>query len=501
MRKVIQHVRNVLMIVFFVSLPLTNFPFFPPSFGGNSAVVRPFLIYPLLGLVVLVTLPRLLSDSLPKPILIILIFFLVASISSLLVYFRGVQSPWREVSVFSRELRTIITLGLAISIYLTVTLFMQKGDDLRFSLRWIYVGLIMVLVWGTLQAIYMVNIIPGWFEIMNGLQSFVTNRALYPTRISGMTYEPTAFADQIVVLWLPLLLGTSLTDYTVFGWRWKWLTVEKILLPWTMGILAFTLSRTGLVLGVGLIVFTVILKIIDQLSNRRAADDKITCVTDRKGSRVFFGQLSSRYVLLIVLGVLIFLTLFFILGARSDYISRVWEYWTGSGDKDLRKYFTYIGFGSRMAYWQAAYNMYADHPIFGVGLGNFTVYLADYVPFQHLAKTPEVLRHLVPKQGRSRVQTVKHFLLRILAETGLVGTGIFLTFVVVLLAGSVYLWLSKDEEEHFWGTIAILGMAGFIVDTFSYDSFAIPNPWVMFGIVTAAFRIFTAKMNGEEILS
>jgi O-antigen ligase len=239
---------------------------------------------------------------------------------------------------------------------------------------------------------------------------------------------------------------------------------------------------------------------MDRLIHKQAADD-VAYNIDHRPPRKFLGRLSGRYVLLIVLGVLIFLTLFFLLGSRSNYISRIWEYWAGSEDKDLRKYFTYIGFGSRMAYWQTAYNMYADHPLFGVGLGNFTIYLADYLPFQHLAKTPEVLRHLVPKQGRSRVQTVKHFLLRILAETGLIGMGIYLIFLAVLLAGSVYLWLSKDEEEHFGGTIAIIGMVGFVVDTFSFDSFAIPNPWIMFGIITATFRIFTSEKKGKETLS
>lgn len=500
MKTLIRNFRNLLIIAFFVSLPITSFPFFPPSFGGNTAVVRPLLVYPLLGLVVLVTLPRLFSKPLSKPVLIILIFLLGAVISSLLPFFRGLQSPWREVSVFSRELRTFLTLGLAVSIYLTVTLIPQSADDLRFSLRWIYAGLILALVWGSLQAVYMLDIVPGWFDFMSEIQGLISTRRLHATRISGMTYEPTAFADQIVVLWLPLVLGASLTDYTVFPRRWKWLTVEKALLPWTMGILAFTLSRTGLVLGVGLIAFAVILKAIDYLSRNRMGDESLSA-KDKPGSAGFLNKLRGKFLVFIVLGILIFLVLFFFLGTRSDYISRIWEYWTGSGKKDLRMYFTYIGFGSRMAYWETAYNIYVDHPIFGVGLGNFTIYLADKLPYQHLAKTPEVLRHLVPQQGRSRVQTVKHFLLRILAEMGLVGTGIFITFIVVLLVGGVYLWLSREEEERFWGTVSLLGVVAFMVDTFSFDSFAIPNPWVMFGIVTAAFRIFTVDEIEEEDLS
>jgi O-antigen ligase len=302
-----------------------------------------------------------------------------------------------------------------------------------------------------------------------------------------MTYEPTAFADQIVVIWLPFLLGASITDFSVFKWRWKWVTLEKFLLFWTMWILAFTLSRTGLIIGVGLILFGILLKLFDFIAVRR--DIQGLSLREKIGGII--KNLRPRYALLILLGVAIFLISFYFLGSRSGYISRIWEYWDSAGDKDLRTYLRYIGFGSRIAYWQTAYHIYLEHPLFGVGLGNFTIYLPEFLPFQHLALTPELLRHLVPRQNGSRVQTAKHFLLRILAETGLVGMGIFITFLLVLLAAGLYLWLSDDEGEHFWGTVSVLGVVAFVVDSFSFDSFAIPNPWIMFGMITAAYRIFS----------
>ncbi|MBS3751208.1 MAG: hypothetical protein KGY39_06850, partial [Anaerolineales bacterium] len=76
--------------------------------------------------------------------------------------------------------------------------------------------------------------------------------------------------------------------------------------------------------------------------------------------------------------------------------------------------------------------------------------------------------------------------------------GIFLTFLLVLLAAGLYLWLSDQEVEHFWGTVSILGVVAFVVDAFSFDSFAIPNPWIMFGMITAAGRIFRARQKTGE---
>ncbi len=105
------------------------------------------------------------------------------------------------------------------------------------------------------------DLIPSWYDVMAKLQRFVTIQKLNTTRVSGMTYEPSSFADQLIVIWLPWVLGASLEDYTVFKWRWKWITIERILFIWTAVILAFTLSRTGLVLGVGVIGFGFLLKI------------------------------------------------------------------------------------------------------------------------------------------------------------------------------------------------------------------------------------------------
>lgn len=496
MQKSLKLLTYILMAGLFLSLPMTNFPFFPASFGGDSAYVRPLLVYPLLGLVILMTLPRLISKTIPRPTVILTLFFIWALIVSIIPLLRGVESPWREISLLPRETRIIITLLLGLAIYYTVSLFPQTIAELRFSLKWVYAGLGLALTWGSLQALYIINLIPGWFEVMVKLQKFVTIRKLNTSRVTGMTYEPSAFADQLVVIWLPLVLGASLEDYTVFKWRWKWITIEKILFVWTIAILAFTLSRTGLIFGVGVIGFGFLLKIFGpQLKTQKE---------NKSGQEKFLlaQTLRKHRLILILLSVGGFLVLFFVLGTQSNYISRMWEYFTITDDFDLRKYFNYIGFGSRMTYWETAWLIFLSHPVFGVGLGNFTLYFSRFIPYQQLISTPQLLRHIVPIPGRIRVISVKQFLFRILAETGLVGGVIFFVFLLILTAGALYLWLSKDKEERFWGIASILGITAFLGDTFSFDLFAIPNPWIVFGLITAAFAVFTKSKNqSEESLS
>lgn len=487
-KKGVRIVQVALISLFFLSIPVTNFPYFPPSFGGNAAFVKPLLVFPLLGLVILVTLPRMFTRPLPRPATLLIIFFLWSLVASLVPLLRMTQSPWREVRLLPREIRTLITLGLACAIYFTTALYPQKKSDLTWVMGWLYAGLGVVLLWGSLQAIYVLDLIPDWYELMSKAQQFIASRKLNPKRVSGMTFEPSSFADQMVTIWLPWVYAALLTDYSVFKWRWKWLTVEKVLFAWTFGVLAATLSRTGLFMGVGVVVFGILLHFVREWISRKEVS-RAEVDAQKQPERGFLLR-NWKIVLLVVAGMAVFVGLFVFIGSGSGYISRMWKYWFGNSDRNLGEYLLYIGFGSRITYWKTAFRIFQAHPIFGVGLGNFTIYFPEWIPPQQLIKTPQLLRHLVPASGRSRVISPKQFAVRILAETGLVGGAIFAVFLLTLAAGALYLWLSKDPAERFWGTGSLLGLVAFAGVTFSFDSFAIPNPWILFGLITASFAVF-----------
>jgi len=90
--------------------------------------------------------------------------------------------------------------------------------------------------------------------------------------------------------------------------------------------------------------------------------------------------------------------------------------------------------------------------------------------------------------------TPKNLFVRVLAETGLVGFAVFVGFLWVILAEAIRLWVSADEEEQFWGRAGVLGFVAACLVGFSTDSFAMPNMWVLFGLVTAAGRVFREEM-------
>jgi hypothetical protein len=121
------------------------------------------------------------------------------------------------------------------------------------------------------------------------------------------------------------------------------------------------------------------------------------------------------------------------------------------------------------------------------------------LPDQPIARTPELLKIVTPDPGRNRLITPKNFYFRILAETGLIGAAAFMSFIIAVLGCTLFLWFSAEKEQKFWGKAGLLGLIAFGLAAFSFDSFAIPNMWVVFGLITSAAWIFGQEGIKEEV--
>lgn len=476
-KRLISILSKICWVLFLITLPVSSFPFFPGNIGGGT-LVRPLSIYPLIFLLLLVILPRFLTKPIPKTILSFLPFVVIAVVSSLLATLRGIEAL-QGVSVMVRMFRALATLGFGGAIYLVVTLWPVNKEDLRFSLRWLYVGFVLAMFWGTLQAFYVVQFSPRWFDLMSSVQRYISIRRLFTNRVSGLTYEPNWFADQISFLLLPWLLAAVLSGYTVFKWRWRWVTIELFLLGWALALLPFTFSRAGLIVMMVLVLMGVLF-----FRSKKTDDSQET-----KSRRRFpWRRIGEGAILVVILGTLIFFA-----GSRNDFFARIWEYWQRTPNQGyvryIINYFEYLGFGARYTYMETAYQVYDDYPILGVGLGNYAFYFDEKLPDRPLAAIPEVLRLVVPEAGKSRLITPKNLILRVMAETGMLGLATFIAFIMAILGCALYLWFSLNIEVKFWGVGGILGLIAFALGAFSFDSFAIPNMWVVFGLITAAMRL------------
>ena len=483
-KRLIAQISKICWILFLITLPISSFPFFPDNIGGGT-LVRPLPVYPLIILLILVILPRFFTKPLPKTILSFLPFVVIAVASTLLAALQGIEGL-QGVSVISRMVRALATLGVGGAVYLAVTLWPENKEDLNLSLRWIYMGFVLALSWGTLQAVYIIQFSSRWFDLMSSIQRYISIRRLFPNRISGFTYEPNWFADQISILLLPWLLAAVLSGNSVFKWRWRWITVESLLLIWALLVLPFTFSRAGLLVMLVLVLVGVLF-----FRAKRVSED-----TNEKPSSIFqWRRIWEGVVLVVILSALIFFA-----GSRNEFFARIWEYWQRSPDQGyvsyIINYFEYLGFGARFTYTETAYQVYEDHPILGVGLGNYAFYFDEKLSDRPLASIPEVLRLFVPESGTNRLITPKNLILRIMAETGMLGLITFIAFIMAILGCALYLYLSPNSELKFWGVGGLLGLIAFGMVVFSFDSFAIPNMWVMFGLITAAMQ--TSRKNITE---
>ena len=157
---------------------------------------------------------------------------------------------------------------------------------------------------------------------------------------------------------------------------------------------------------------------------------------------------------------------------------------------------SYLGFDARLVYAQAAFNIYQVYPLTGVGLGNYAFYFEENLPYRNLSEVPEILLMITPELGRDRLITSKNFFLRILAETGIIGGIVFGVFLLMHLAYASYLWFSPENEWRYWGTASICGLIAFSLSAITFNSFVIPNMWVLLGFISAATQI-SARVDPE----
>jgi hypothetical protein len=457
---------------FFLSLTVTSFPYLPEALGGRT-LVRPLAVYPLIVLVFLVTLPRLVKRPLPQTFLPLLAFAVAAMISSLAA-FAGDLDIYRGVSLAERFVRNLLTLSLGMAIYLTVSLLPQSWEDLRYSLRWLYAGFAIALAWGTLQIPYVIHFHQKYFKWINSLQGYISTRKLFTTRISGLTYEPKWFAEQICFLLMPWLLSSVLSGRSIFPWRYRWITVEWFLLAWSAAVLVFTYSRTGLF----------ILAVLAFLSYwlYRSRSLKAGSQGAHPARNAFWRAAEAAAILAVLVGSIFFA------GSQNAYFSRLWRYWT-EGKARTRTYLEFIAFEQRFVYWATALNIYNQNPALGVGLGNYAFYFPEMLPDQPYDEQREIMRQITPGEGRDRLITPKNLYARLIAETGLLGTVLFSGFLLAVVGCVLFLWFSPSPEQKYWAMSGFLSLVVFAIVVFSFDSFSIPNMWVVFGLITAAAHL------------
>ena len=467
------------------TLPVTSFRYFP--FLGDSTQVRPLALYPL-AILILILIVRLwrkeISNPFPGSLILLGAFLLTALLASAL---GSLNAPLelRGASYFDRVLRAWFTVGIGLLFFVAAIWMNRDENDVRFSVKWLLLGLCLHIVWSLVQAVSFYTPLISR-ETMRDLQtSFSMRVPMKNRRFSGMAFESSWLAGQIATLYMPWLVAALLTRYRVFKQKW----VEPLLFLAALTLLFLTFSRGGILyfLAAGLVTAWVGRgDFFVRLRDWFASPFRPELVTPSR-TRDITLRLALVTVLIVALA-----------GAgysmvNNNYFSKLFS---GIEKADsLEEYVIYNYAGGRAAYVWSAMGAYSLEPWTGVGLGASGLYMYDYLPDFSKTSLFEIARQLDPSSRA--IPNPKSMYVRVLAETGLLGMTLFLAFLFSMLADMRL--LMRSGGKRFFALAGIFAWIAVFLYNATQDSFATPNLWINLGILIGLARAYNVAEAVKEI--
>lgn len=444
-------------------LPVTSFKYFP--FLGKDTMVRPLAYYPLVVLVVLLVLRIVLLGFRPRfnrSIFLLGMLLLVAFAATSIGYLLS-PIPLHGQQYLGRAMRAWVTLGGGVAFFLVTMIMNQDEEDIRHTLRWLYVGLGLSIIWGGIQFFSYMTDIPGRAALSKIQTLFSIRKLLVKERVPGFAYEPSWLANQLATIYIPWLWISILTGYRVFKKKW----IEPLILMGAIFLLVITFSRGGLLIAL----------VSCALSFLFIRRDLFKIIWLWFINPFKIGQ--TRQLVLRFLSLIVLLGIMFSAGyliSQNRYVSKIWK----SNKTNLVDYLVDVSAGPRLAYAVAGWEIYSDHPWTGVGMGAAGFYLYDVIPEWSQTTLSEITRQLTPESWL--FPNIKNLHIRVLAETGILGFAFYVIFGLGSLA-QVILLLRKAN-----GFIRMLGGSGLttwiavFLFHFTQDSLIDPNGWFGLGI-------------------
>lgn len=478
-----------------LSLPVTSFRFFPLL--GKHTFVRPLAFYPL-ALLFLVLALRLWRKEIRLPwsnVLLPLFLFLIIALFATATGALLAPVPMRGQEYWGRALRAFLTFGIGLSFFVAALWMHRDQDDLRHSLKWLYAGLALTILWVGIQAIALHTPLLSKGQVSDWQKLFSVRGLPKLKRVSGFAFEPSWLAGQIVTLYLPWLVASLLMRFRVTKFRW----LEILLLIGAIAALLLTYSRGGLIIAIAATGLTLLISgrnailrgfnwffYLNKMNREDAKNAKESSESPglknlatinkswrpwRHGDSAIYAFGVRAILILLILGMawggISFL-------AQQNYVNRLW---TVEADS-LADYFVKTNAGGRITYLWAAAQIFLDHPWLGTGLGSSGLYLYQYFPDWALFNNPEIARHLSPTSNL--YPNSKNLYLRLLAETGIFGFAIFSSFLLAILS---QIGDALRRSEKFIGISGLFSFFAILIYYLMQDSFAMAELWINFGII------------------
>jgi hypothetical protein len=474
----------VLWAALLVLMPITSMPLVAKLVSPGTTVASPAGLF-LMVLMVIWFIPTILrGKSLPIMVVPLAVFAITALMITTASIFM-LDPPYKVNNPLKESFEAILTLGIGVSFYLLTTLWLTDIKKMTLSLQLINWSGVIILIWVGVQAVswFIFNRYPDWVRSIHELYSV---GPLFRQRVSGFALEPSWFAHQLNMLYLPLWLALSINRVSVHRLRLMGLTLENILLAAGVVAMFLSYSRVGLaafLMMVGYYLIRVNLYLIGKIQSGILLNrfKKLDQVNPRVISIGLGMAMGLGYTLVII-------ALAFTLSRIDPRMAKLFDFNINHPDGILY-YANDLTFASRLVYWQAGWNVFNQYPLFGVGLGKVGFYLN-----QNLSPFAWRLVEVRDLAFRSTsALNIKSLWVRLLAETGIVGFSIFVSWLWGLWQTSK---IVENSTQPVMKSISWLGkfvIIGFILEGFSVDTFALPYFWVSLGILTASYGILKNK--------
>ncbi len=275
--------------------------------------------------------------------------------------------PFKGQTPITRGIRALLTLTIGIGFYLSASVLPSTERKVIWSIRALYFGFFLMLIWSTVQAWLVLDGSERVPLVVTQIHHLFSVRDPLPDRVTGMSFEPSWLGGQLTVLYLPLLFASVVQKRSVFTSKRILLTIELALFSWTIFILLLTQSRISflaLLVVVGAAFLFVGLRFSERMQvwvgNRSRLDTRL------------LQKLIPLLTLIVLLGSIAAVALGFgwMMGQvderMQNFISipaRITEIHYFFPNEEVYEAANRLAFAERTVYWTTAFRTFGEHPI------------------------------------------------------------------------------------------------------------------------------------------
>jgi O-antigen ligase len=445
-----------------LAVPVSATPLLPL---GSGTLARPLAAYPAALLLLLAAFRLLVLRQKPRlesaGFGLLGVFSVYIVVAGLAIAATAAPDVFKGQTPMESFLRALVTWVMGLAFYLTARLHLRNDADVRHALRCLFIGMTASIAFAALQVAAIVT--RG--ELLRVVQAMTDLFAVHydglVNRAQGMTFEPSWLASQIIAFLMPALIAATISRQNFVGERARRQHILKLAGGFAIAIggLLCSGSRFGLVCIAMMLVLSGLMAA--RRGNMLAAMGLLGVLLAAGGGLMAMSGLGAGAGAAYVVGPVAFLS------GTADLSTAGPDAAAGVTDT--------LALAGRVATGQAAGEMWLEHPLFGVSLGNDYRYFGKYAPdwafatdlFTQGAREGQGwLDPNSPEKGNA-----KNFFLRLLAETGLTG---FLLFGLFLLRQIFRGPVRDDYHAYFRVATAMALSFGFL----NQDTFVETGIWI-----------------------